>query len=154
MGLKGIKWLYSTDTAMMSVIITSVWKNMGYFMVIFLSGLQSIPSYVYEAARIDGSGAINTFFKITLPLLRPTTFFLFITGFNNNFRVFEQVKVMTGGGPENSTTTIVHQIYSRAFSDMKLGYAAAEAILLLLIVSTITLINFKYSNQGEDLEAI
>lgn len=154
MGLKGIKWLYSTDTAMISVIITSVWKNMGYFMVIFLSGLQSIPSYVYEAARIDGSGAINTFFKITLPLLRPTTFFLFITGFNNNFRVFEQVKVMTGGGPENSTTTIVHQIYSRAFSDMKLGYAAAEAILLLLIVSTITLINFKYSNQGEDLEAI
>ena len=153
MGIPGRKWLFEVETAMGAIIAVSIWKSVGYYMVIYISGLQAIPKYLYEAAKIDGATAWRRFYHITYPMLMPITFFLFITGFINCFRVFEQVQIMTNGGPVNSTTTIMHQIYSRGFSDGALGYAAAEAVLLLVIVLVVTIINFKYGNQGNDLEA-
>jgi multiple sugar transport system permease protein/raffinose/stachyose/melibiose transport system permease protein len=152
-GMAPHNWLFDPSTAMGSIIIVSIWKAIGYNMVIYLSGLHGIPKYLYEAAKIDGASAPKRFFFITYPMLRPVTFFLFITGFINDFRVFDQIQIMTGGGPVNSTTTIVHQIYKRAFNEISLGYAAAEAVLLLVIVLIITAVNFKYGNQGNDLEA-
>lgn len=151
--ISGQKWLYQPNTALATIIAVSVWKALGYYMVIYLAGLQSIPNYLYEAAKIDGASAWKRFCHITYPMLKPVTFFLFVTGFINNFRVFEQVQIMTNGGPANATTTIVHQIYNRAFNQMTLGYAASEAVLLLVVVLFITLLNFKYGNQGSDLEA-
>jgi ABC-type sugar transport system permease subunit len=149
----GQKWLFQPSTALATIIVVSVWKALGYYMVIYLAGLQAIPNYLYEAAKIDGASAWKRFWHVTYPMLKPVTFFLFVTGFINNFRVFEQVQIMTNGGPANATTTIVHQIYNRAFNQMTLGYAASEAVLLLAIVLFVTLINFKYGNQGAELEA-
>ena len=152
-GFPGQKWLFDPATALGTIIVVSIWKALGYYMVVYIAGLQSIPQYLYEAAKIDGASAWRRFWNITFPMLNPITFFLFVTGFINNFRVFEQVQIMTNGGPMNATTTIVHQIYNRAFNEMALGYAAAEAVLLLIIVFAITMLNFRYGNQGNDLEA-
>ncbi len=151
-GFKGQQWLYDANLAMACIVVMSVWKALGYFMVIYLAGLQSIPQYLYEAATVDGANAFHKFRFITLPMLRPVTFFLFVTGVVNNFKVFEQVNILTNGGPMNSTTTIVHQIYNRGFIDFQMGYAAALSIVLLIIVSSITLLNFNYGNQGQDLD--
>jgi ABC-type sugar transport system permease subunit len=151
-GIQGREWLFDVRTALGSIIVMAIWKYTGYYMVVFLAGLQGIPEYLYEAATVDGANGIQKFFKITLPMLTPVTFFLFVTGIINNFNVFEQVIVMTNGGPMNSTTTIVHQIYSRAFFDFLMGYAAAISVVLLLIVLLVTTFNFKYGNQGNDLD--
>jgi ABC-type sugar transport system permease subunit len=151
-GLRGHEWLYDVKTALGSIIVMAVWKYTGYYMVVFLAGLQGIPEYLYEAARVDGANGFQKFWKITLPMLTPVTFFLMVTGIINNFNVFEQVIVMTNGGPMNATTTIVHQIYSRAFFDFLMGYAASISVVLLMIVLVLTTLNFKFSNQGTDLD--
>jgi ABC-type sugar transport system permease subunit len=142
-GLAPKQWLMDPAWALPSIIIMSVWKSIGYNMIIFLAALQGIPKDYYEAAEVDGANRRRQFLSITLPLLAPATFFLFVTGIIHSFNVFEQVNVMTGGGPINSTTTIVHQIYLRAFQEFKMGYASAQAITLLLGVLVITLINMK-----------
>lgn len=116
LGLAPSTWLKDPSLAMLCVVLVSVWKNLGYCMLINLSGIKGIPGYLYEAAEIDGAGALQRFRHITLPMLQPTTFFLFITSCISSFNVFEQVNVLTGGGPLNTTTTIVHQIYIRGFS--------------------------------------
>jgi len=149
-GIKKIQWLFDESWAMPSVIFMSVWKFVGYNMVIYLAGLQSIPSHLYEAASVDGAGPVRQFFSVTIPMLSPVTFFLFITGLINNFNVFEQIQILTGGGPMNSTTTLVHQIYNRAFNDFQMGYAAALSMVLLAIIAFITIVNFKYGNQNHD----
>ena len=150
--IPGQWWLFDAKLALPSIIVMSIWKSLGYFMVIFLAGLQTIPSYLYEAADIDGASEWQKLFHITIPLLRPVTFFLFVTGVINNFNVFEQVNILTGGGPMNSTTTVVHQIYIRAFYDFVMGYAAAQAIFVLLIVAVLTLMFFRYGSQEQDVE--
>ncbi len=152
LGLPTQKWLYDERFAMGSVILMVVWKNLGYYMTIFIAGLNGIPSSLYEAATVDGANALQKFWFITLPMLKPVTFFITITGTVGAFNVFEQVNVMTSGGPMNSTTTIVHQIYTRAFTEFRLGYAASQAIVLLIVVLIFTLINFRYGNQGNDLD--
>ncbi len=152
LGMAGHQWLFDANTALGSIIVMSIWKYTGYYMVVFLAGLQGIPGYLYEAATVDGANGFRKFFHVTLPMLTPVTFFLLITGIINNFNVFEQVNVMTGGGPMNATTTIVHQIYSRAFFDFLMGYAASLSVVLLLIVLVLTTVNFKFGNQGTDLD--
>ncbi len=155
-GMLGIPfqdWLYDPNLAMFCIIFVSVWKTLGYYVVIYISGLQSIPGYLYEAARIDGASAWSQLRYITVPMLQPVTFFLFVTGTINCFKVFEQVQIMTNGGPSNKTTTIVHQIYTRAFGDFEMGYAAAMSIVLLFIIVIITLVNYRYGSRGTDLEA-
>jgi ABC-type sugar transport system permease subunit len=151
-GIVGKQWLFDPKLALGSIIFMSILKFIGYNMIVFLAGLQSIPNYLYEAAVVDGANSMQKFMHITFPMLKPITFFLFVTGLINNFNVFEQVNVLTGGGPSNSTTTMVHQIYFRAFQDFHLGYAAAEAVILLIIVVFITFFNFKFGNQGSDLD--
>lgn len=148
-GIKAQKWLYDPSLAMGSIIFMSVWKSIGYNIVIYLAGLQSIPKNMYEAADVDGANALQKFIHITIPMLQPVTFFLLVTGFINNFNVFEQIQVMTKGGPLNSTTTVVHQIYLRAFSEFQMGYAAAMSIMLLIFVACITALNFRFS-KGHD----
>lgn len=141
-------WLTTAKTAMPCIIVMSVWKSLGYNMTIYLAGLQSIPSDLYEAAAIDGANGIHRFRYIMLPLLRPTTFFLFVTACINAFKVFEQVNIMTDGGPLSTTTTIVHQIYIKGFKEYNMGYASAMAVVLLILTMIITLVNFKFGNEA------
>ena len=149
-GLPPVKWLQSTDTAMLSIIIMSVWKDIGYFMIINLAGLQNISGELYEAAELDGANKFQCMLHITIPSLSPTTLFLFVTGVINSFNAFEQVIIMTAGGPSDSTTTIVHQIYKNAFQFFNMGYASAESVVLLLFVVVITALTFKFSGRGSD----
>lgn len=152
LGLPAQQWLFNEKTAMPCLIVMGIWRSVGYNMVIALAGLQGIPTDLYEAASIDGASSFRKFFKITLPLLRPTTFFLLVTGCINSFMVFEQVNIMTNGGPLNSTTTIVHQIYKNAFLNFKGGYGSAMAMVLFAMTIIFTLMNFKLGNQGSDVE--
>lgn len=152
LGFSAKAWLYDERYALGAVIVMGIWKTMGYYMTLYLAGLNGIPGYLYEAARVDGASAVQRFFKITLPMLRPMTFFIMITGVINAFNVFEQINVMTAGGPMNATTTIMHQIYTRAFTEYRMGYAAAQAMFLLLIIVVFTMLNFRYGNQGQDLD--
>jgi len=149
-GLTPQKWLFDVRLALPSIIVMSVWKFIGYNMIIYLAGMQSIPGTLYEAAEIDGASGIHKFFKITIPMLRPITFFLFIIACIRSFNVFEQVNVMTDGGPMGATTTIVHQIYERAFATFEMGYACSMAVIVLVVTMTFTVLNLKYGNQGTD----
>ena len=151
-GLPKQNWLHDVRLALPCIIGVSVWKLLGYNMVIYLAGLQGIPDYLYEAATIDGAGVLAKFRYVTLPMLRPVTFFLFVTGLILNFNVFEQVLIMTNGGPLNSTTTVVHQVYVRAFNEFLLGYAAAMSFFVVLIIAVVTIVNFRYGSQGADLD--
>lgn len=151
-GQTGIDWLYDPATAMPSLIVVGVWKVVGYNMVIYLAGLQAVPQSLYEVAQIDGAGPVRQFFRITLPMLRTTTFFLLVMNTIQSFQVFEQVSIMTNGGPLNSTTTIVHQIYTRAFLDFKMGYASSMAIVLLLFIAIVTFMNFKLGGDSSDVD--
>jgi len=146
-GLSPQKWLYDTSLALPSIIVMSLWKLVGFNMIIYLTGLQQIPADLYEAARIDGASSFRQFRSITLPLLTPTSFFLLVMGTVSSFSVFEQVNIMTQGGPVNATTTIVHQIYERAFSFFQMGYASAMAMTLVVATLLLTLLNFKMSKQ-------
>lgn len=142
-GIRGIDWLGDPNLAMPSVIVVSVWKVIGWNMLIYLAGLQGIPEYLKEAAAIDGANRWQSFFKITLPLLQPTTFFIFVTSLIGAFQVFDQVYVMTGGGPANATTTLVHQIYNAAFKALDMGYAAAMSFVLFGIILLISLLSMR-----------
>ena len=152
LGLPVQKWLLDPKLAMPCVIIVSVWKGMGYCMVIYLSGLTGVPASLYEAADLDGAGPIHKFGYITWPMLRPTTFFLVVTGIVNSFAVFEQVNILTNGGPLKKTTTVVHQIYQKAFLEFKMGYASALSVLLFAFSLLVTMLIFKKGNKGEDVD--
>ncbi|HLU36132.1 MAG TPA: sugar ABC transporter permease [Thermomicrobiales bacterium] len=140
-------WLSSRTWAMPAVIILSIWKQVGYSMVIFLAGLQAIPAQLYEAASIDGAGPWQRFKGITLPLLTPTTFFVLVISFIGSLQVFDAVLVLTDGGPANSTRTMVYHIWEEAFVFLRMGYAAAVAWVLFFIVFLITLIQWKLQKR-------
>lgn len=137
------QWLASPDTVMLAITITNIWLNIGYVMVILLAGLQSIPKHLYEAAVIDGADRLKQFFSVTLPMLSPTTFFVLITTIINSFKVFGTVNVMTQGGPGDSSSVIVFDIYVTAFRYYKMGYASAMAWILFIMVFAITLIQWR-----------
>ena len=147
LGLPPQNWLGNPKLAMPALIIMSVWKGLGYNMMIWLAALQGIPEDLYEAARIDGANKWQQFRNITVPLLSPTTFLLLILGIIGSFQVFEQSYVMTKGGPAHATLTLVLYMYSSAFEWLKMGYASAMAYILALIILVITLIQFKYQNK-------
>ncbi len=151
-GVSTKQWLQDPDMAMFCIILMSIWKSCGYSMVIFLSGLTSIPDSLYEAASLDGANPVRKFIHITWPMLRPTTFFLLVTGIVNSFSVFEQVNIMTGGGPLKMTTTIVHQIYRRGFLEFKMGYASAMSVVLLAFSILVTMFVFRYGSKGQDVD--
>ena len=146
-------WLASRTWAMPSVIILSVWKQVGYNMVIFLAGLQAIPATLYEAAAIDGAGRWNRFRNITLPMLTPTTFFVLVISIINSLQVFDAVLVLTDGGPANATRTMVFHIWEEAFVFLEMGYAAAVAWILFLLVFLVTLVQWKLQGRWVHYEA-
>jgi ABC-type sugar transport system permease subunit len=146
-GIAPIPWLTSTAWAMPAVIIMSVWKTFGWNIVIFLAGLQGIPQQLYEAASIDGASKFRTFIHITLPLLRPTILLAVVTSTISASQVFDQVYVMTGGGPGYSTMTLGQMVYTAGFQNYEMGYASAVSVILLLISLVLTLVQFKFLGQ-------
>jgi len=144
-GVDAIPWLGSTTWAMPVLILLSVWKQVGFNMVVFLAGLQTIPQNRYEAAELDGANVWQQFWYITLPGLRPTLIFAIVTTAIFTLRSFEQPFVMTGGGPLNSTNLLVFYIYNEAFAQFDFGYAAAAATILLAI--TFVLVYFQLRLQ-------
>lgn len=143
-GLPSIPWLTSTQWAMPAIIIMSIWKVSGWNMVIFLAGLQGIPKDVYEAGAVDGTTAWTEFRHITLPLLRPTVLLALVLSTIAASQIFDQVYVMTGGGPGYATMTLVQQVYRAAFQTFEMGYGAAIAVVLLILILALTMVQFKY----------
>ncbi len=150
LGLPKINWLQSERWAMPAVILMTLWKQAGYNMVLFLAGLQGIPDTYYEAAAIDGArSGWQTFRHVTWPLLWPTTFFVLVISVIYAFRAFEQMYVMTRGGPVGATTTLVYYIFDKAFKFGNMGQAAAVSMLMVLIVLGITWLQFRtQKSQG------
>lgn len=142
--LPGLRWLNSSDTAMISVVIVSVWTNIGYYALILLSSLKTIPAEIYEAAELDNTGPLRKFFRITIPMLSPQLFFLLITITIGSFKVFDSVKILTGGGPGKSTMVIVYYIYQYAQQYLKYGIASAAGTILILILMVLTIIYFRF----------
>ncbi len=148
-GVSPIPFLSSTFWSMPSVIGVGIWKELGYFMIIYLAGLQGIPKSYYEASSIDGANSWTQFFNITLPLLAPTTFFAFVTSLIGSFQIFDLTTVLTDGGPANSTNTLVMYIYQNGFKWFRMGYASALALVLFLIILAVTLVQNKIANNNE-----
>jgi multiple sugar transport system permease protein len=142
---------YPFSLTLRSIVAVALWAGLGWNMVIFLAGLQGIPPHLYESATLDGAGPWARFRNVTWPLLKPTTFFIFVTSVIGASQVFGTVYVMTNGGPNNTTTTIVHQIFQNAFSFLKMGYASAMAFVLFLIIVTVSAFNWKFF-KGSDIE--
>jgi multiple sugar transport system permease protein len=147
LGFKGVGWLSSPTWAMPAVIIMSVWHGLGYNIVIFIAGLQSIPQDYYEAAHIDGANAWQNFRHITIPLISPVTFFVITLSLISSFQVFEQAYVMTQGGPVNATKTIVYYLYQNGFMNFHMGYASALAYILFVIIVALTLFQFSLQQR-------
>jgi multiple sugar transport system permease protein len=137
------KWLASTEWAMPAVIFMSVWRNMGYYMILFLAGLQGVPVHLYEAVELDGANSWQKFRHVTLPMLSPTMFFVTIMSIINSFKVFDQIYVMTEGGPGMSTSVLVYNIYYEAFQKYNLGYASSMSYMFFMLILIITLVQFK-----------
>lgn len=146
-GLSPIPWLGSTTWAMPVLILLSIWKQLGFNMVVFLAGLQAIPVNRYEAAELDGAGPWQQFWHITLPGLRPTLIFALVTTAIFTLRSFEQPYVITGGGPLNSTNLLVYYIYNQAFAQFDIGYAAAVAAVLLAITLVLVYVQLKITQE-------
>lgn len=142
LGIQGPTWLTSTKWAMIAIIITAIWKNLGFNMLIFLAGLQSIPETYYEASEIDGAKWYAKFRHITVPLLSPTTFFVTVMAIITSFQVFDTVYLMTQGGPARSTSVLVYYVYQNAFQYFEMGYASAVAYVLFFVVLLLTLLQF------------
>ena len=136
-------WLFDKHWALIAIIIVSVWKNLGYNMVIFLAGLQGIPDSLYEAAEIDGAGPIKKLYHITIPMLTPTIFFVCVMSTISAFQVFDLIYLMSGGGPENATMVIVYWLFKNAFEFFKIGYASSIAYVLFIIILILTLVQWK-----------
>lgn len=147
-GLGPFKWLGSPDTAIYAIIITTIWQGLGFQVIIFLAGLESIPAVYTEAASVDGANAWQRFRDVTIPMLNPTLVFLIITGVISNLQVFTQVRAMSSGGtggPLNSTISLVLYVYQQAFTSLpsKMGYASAMTVVLFLMILVITVFQLR-----------
>ena len=149
LGIRPVDWLGSTRWAMPAIIALAVWKNFGYNMLIFIAGLQSVPEELYEAARIDGAGAMRQFRSVTLPTLAPTFFFVGVVTMIGYFQLFAEPYVMTQGGPLRSTTSVVLLMYEEGFRWWRMGYAAAIAFVLFIVILIATLLQFRLQKERE-----
>lgn len=138
LGLKSVNWLGGKSTSLLSICLASIWKNAGYFLVIYFAGIMNIPRSHYEAARVDGASPLQSFRYITLPGLSRVTFLVVTLGSIWSFQVFDLVYIMTGGGPGRSTVTLVLTIYNTAFKEYNMGYASAIALLMLVFILLIS----------------
>lgn len=146
-GIPDINWLGNTSTALPAIIIMSVWQGFGYNMVVFIAGLYAIPASQIEAARIDGAGKWQVFWKIKLPLISPSIFFAVVMTVISSFQVFDQTMIMTAGGPANATNTIVLYLYNNAFTYLKMGYASSMAWVLFAIIMLFTLLQMHFQKD-------
>jgi multiple sugar transport system permease protein len=138
-----ILWLGTAQTVIPTLALTTVWWTFGFPMLVYLAGLQNIPESLYEAAKIDGAGSLGTFFRITLPLITPTTLFVVVTQFIAHMQVFGQPLVMTAGGPGHESRTVLMYLYQTAWTYFRFGYASAIAVALAVIMIVVTLIQFR-----------
>ncbi len=144
LGIQGPAWLADPVFAMPSIIVMAVWRNLGFAMIVFLAGLQAIPSTLYEAAAIDGAGRMQGFRYVTLPMLRPTILFMTVITTIGYLPLFEEPFVMTGGGPLNSTLSITMYMYQQGFTFFHQGYASSIAYVLFVIVAIVAFLQFKF----------
>jgi multiple sugar transport system permease protein len=142
-----VDWLGDPRTALPTIMIQNIWSTAGFFMIIFLAGLQDIPESLYEAARVDGATPTQQFFHITLPMLRPTTFYVVTMGLIGCFQIFDQVYVMTEGGPLKATLTTAYLLYKEAFVNFNMGYACAIAFVLAGIIFAATMLQKKVMGE-------
>ena len=142
------RFLANYDWALPAIMLMSIWQSLGYQVFIYSASLTSLPKDLYEAADLDGVNGFQRFFYITLPQLKPTTFFLTITGIISTFKVFGQVNVMTQGGPGSSTYTLVYYIYKNAFTYYNMGYASSVAVILFLMLLMVTLYQWKHNKEN------
>jgi putative chitobiose transport system permease protein len=144
---EGIPWLTSPQLALWSVMVVTIWKGLGYYMVIYLAGLQGIPAELYEAAAIDGSDGWQKHWDITLPLMRPYLLLVAVISSISAMKVFEEVYIMTQGGPLNHSKTVVYYVYERAFQDLEINYASAIGLVLFIFILILSLINLRISRN-------
>lgn len=149
-GIGPFKFLNDPKTAMLCIVILSAWQGCGFQMMIFLSGLQDIPQYLYEAAAVDGATKWNQFWNITIPGLRNITVFISLSIVVSAFQLIIQPMMMTAGGPQNSTMTIVYEIYQTGFKYNKMGYGSAMALVFTVMVLILTLIQNKLTNKSNE----
>ncbi|WP_457101753.1 carbohydrate ABC transporter permease [Microbacterium sp. P5_E9] len=140
-------WLTSTDWAMPAVVIVSTWRDMGYYMILFLAGLQTVPRELHEAARVDGANVWQRFVNVTLPCLRPTMFFVIVMLTINSFKIFDLILVMTNGGPGQATLVMSQFIYRKGFVESQFGYASAAAVVLFFMCIIVTILQFLWNRK-------
>ena len=144
------KWFTSSEYAMAGIIIMSVWHDMGYYTIIILANMQGLPAEVYESAALDGASRMQSFWRLTIPMLRSTLFLCITLATINSFKVFDQINIITEGGPRYSTTVLVQAIYYYAFKEFKFGYASAIAVVLFLLVFLVTMVQRRIEKKLEE----
>ena len=142
-----LQWLHSSDTAMLGIVIFTVWKSVGWTMLFYVGALERVPQSNYEAAELDGANYVQRFWHITLPIISPTTFFLFIVNLITAIQVYDQIQIMTQGGPGRSTTTLLYLYYDKAFQNFQMGSANAVAIVILVIIIALSLLSSLISRK-------
>ena len=146
-GLPALKWISSSDTAMLSVIIVTVWKSLGYAMIFYLSALEKVPEELYEASALDGAKPWRQFLDMTLPGISTTTFFLMIITMVNSLQAYDQIQILTQGGPSGSTRTLLYMYYQLGFQEFKMGQATATAVIMIIITVILSLAQFTASKK-------
>lgn len=145
----GFPWLTSPNWAIWSVMVVTIWKGLGYYMVIYLAGLQGIPSELYEAAAIDGSDGIQKHWDITIPLMKPYLLLVTVISALSATKVFEEIYIMTQGGPRNSSKTVVYYIYEKALTEGEYSYACTIGLLLFLLILGLSILNLQIRNKDK-----
>lgn len=145
--LPALQWIKSSDTAMLAVIIVTVWKSLGYAMIFYLSALEKVPAELYEASGLDGAKAWQRFRDVTVPCISPTTFFLVIITMVNSLQAYDQIQILTQGGPSGSTRTLLYMYYQLGFEEFNMGQATAVAIVLILITVLLSVVQFTASKK-------
>lgn len=145
--LPGLKWINSSDTAMLAVIIVTVWKSLGYAMIFYISALEKVPTELYEANALDKANAFQRFRDVTLPCISPTTFFLVIITMVNSLQAYDQIQILTQGGPSGSTRTLLYMYYQLGFQEFDMGQATAVAVVLIVITVILSMVQFGASKK-------
>lgn len=147
---EGFPWLTSPNWVLFSVMAVTIWKGLGYYMVIYLAGLQSIPNELYEAAAIDGSDGLKKHWDITVPLMKPYLFLVAVISAISATKIFEEVYIMTQGGPRNSSKTVVYYLYDRAFRDLEISYACTIGLVLFLMILGLSILRIVFNNSSSE----
>lgn len=149
LGLQGLDWLNSSTTVMPSLMIMTIWHDVGFALIIYIAGISEIPKSYYEAAQIDGASSLQIFFKITIPSLTPTTVLVAVTNMITYIQVYDQVFSLTQGGPGDSSYTTSFYLFRKALGNYRFGYASATAIVLLLVIMSLSILQIKLTTPSE-----